>query len=232
MKASWPGPRTSSKPVAKGRPSPSRISQYMKDALPLKRNAIFLGLTMLTAIGLYGLALVSAGSLLVVEDPPAQADVIVVLGGDGPPRAAQAAKLWHEGKGAPRSGDWLRGLRRHPRHAGADGCRFRSHYNGMSFGQYLGKRDVRTAAADWNGSKTCHSGHELVSFTACGKALPVCDASNPVGFPSCATNRVAVAACRRCRRGTGVQGVRQDVLLRPQKQLRAGFTPVQVGLAS
>ncbi len=98
MKASWPGPRTSSKPVAKGRPSPSRISQYMKDALPLKRNAIFLGLTMLTAIGLYGLALVSAGSLLVVEDPPAQADVIVVLGGDGPPRAAQAAKLWHEGR--------------------------------------------------------------------------------------------------------------------------------------
>ncbi len=53
---------------------------------------------MLSAIGLYGLALVSAGSLLVVEDPPAQADVIVVLGGDGPPRAAQAAKLWHEGR--------------------------------------------------------------------------------------------------------------------------------------
>jgi uncharacterized SAM-binding protein YcdF (DUF218 family) len=98
MKAPWPGPRIPSTPVSKGRLSRSRISQNIRNAPPLKRNAILLGLMMLTAIGLYGLALVSAGSLLVVEDPPAQADVIVVLGGDGPPRAAQAAKLWHEGR--------------------------------------------------------------------------------------------------------------------------------------
>lgn len=62
----------------------------------IETERVLLGLMMLSSIGLYGLALVSAGSLLVVEDPPAQADVIVVLGGDGPPRAAQAAKLWHE----------------------------------------------------------------------------------------------------------------------------------------
>ncbi len=98
MKAPWPGPRIPLTPVSKGRLSRSRISRNIRNASPLKRNAIFLGLMMLSAIGLYALALVSAGSLLVVEDPPAQADVIVVLGGDGPPRALQAATLWHEGK--------------------------------------------------------------------------------------------------------------------------------------
>lgn len=98
MKAPWPGTRIPSTPVSKGRLSRLRISQNIRNVPPLKRNAILLGLMMLSSIGLYGLALVSAGSLLVVEDPPAQADVIVVLGGDGPPRAAQAAKLWHEGR--------------------------------------------------------------------------------------------------------------------------------------
>lgn len=98
MKAPWPGPRIPSTQVTKGRLSRTRISQNIRNAPPLKRSAILLGSMMLTAIALYGLALVSAGSLLVVEDPPAQADVIVVLGGDGPPRAAQAAKLWHEGR--------------------------------------------------------------------------------------------------------------------------------------
>ncbi|NTA59973.1 YdcF family protein [Agrobacterium tumefaciens] len=98
MKAPWPGTRIPSTPVSKGRLSRLRISQNIRNAPPLKRNAFLLGLMMLSAVGLYGLALVSAGSLLVVEDPPARADVIVVLGGDGPPRAAQAAKLWHEGR--------------------------------------------------------------------------------------------------------------------------------------
>ncbi len=98
MKAPRPGPQIPSTPVAKERPPRARVSRYTPNGRSLKRNAIFLGLVLLIAIGLYGLALVSAGSMLVVEDPPAQADVIVVLGGDGPPRAVQAAKLWHEGK--------------------------------------------------------------------------------------------------------------------------------------
>ncbi|MEQ1408297.1 YdcF family protein [Neorhizobium sp. Rsf11] len=45
---------------------------------------------------LYGLALISAGSLLMARDVLANADIIVVLGGDGPPRAARAAALWHQ----------------------------------------------------------------------------------------------------------------------------------------
>ncbi|MGV1927841.1 YdcF family protein [Agrobacterium tumefaciens] len=98
MKPPWPGPRIPPKPFANGRPRRSRVYRGVKTSWLLKRKSIVLGVIILGAIGLYALALVSAGSLLVVEDPPAQADVIVVLGGDGPPRALQAAKLWHEGK--------------------------------------------------------------------------------------------------------------------------------------
>ncbi len=98
MKPPWPGPRIPPKSFANGRPRRSRVYRGVKTSWLLKRNLIVLGVIFLGAIGLYALALVSAGSLLVVEDPPAQADVIVVLGGDGPPRALQAAKLWHEGK--------------------------------------------------------------------------------------------------------------------------------------
>lgn len=101
MKSPWPGPRILSKPISKRWLWYSPMSRNMKNNWLSKRNLICLGAIILSAIGLYGLALVSAGSLLVVEDPPAQADVIVVLGGDGPPRAIQAAKLWHEGL-APR----------------------------------------------------------------------------------------------------------------------------------
>ena len=46
---------------------------------------------------LYPVAIVSAGSLLTVRNPAVPSDVIVVLGGDGPPRAARAAALWHQG---------------------------------------------------------------------------------------------------------------------------------------
>jgi uncharacterized SAM-binding protein YcdF (DUF218 family) len=60
------------------------------------------------------LALLLADPLLAVRDPVSKADVIVVLGGDGPPRAAWAAGLWLKGF-APRvliSGDgdcyWIR----------------------------------------------------------------------------------------------------------------------------
>ncbi|MGH7005041.1 MAG: YdcF family protein, partial [Alphaproteobacteria bacterium] len=45
--------------------------------------------------------------MLAIRDPIRRADVIVVLGGDGPTRAARAADLWLEGV-APRilvSGD-------------------------------------------------------------------------------------------------------------------------------
>ncbi len=98
MKPPWPGPRIPPKSFANGRPRRSHVYRGVKTSWLLKRNSIVLGVIFLGAIGLYALALVSAGSLLVVEDPPAQADVIVVLGGDGPPRALQAAKLWHEGK--------------------------------------------------------------------------------------------------------------------------------------
>lgn len=177
---------------------------------------------MLTAIGLYGLALVSAGSLLVVEDPPAQADVIVILGGDGPPRAAQAAKLWHEGM-APLvlvtgygDCDFIRDMLVR---LGVDSaavsteCLSLNTWENATFAQ-----PILTGM----GQKR-HSGHELVSFTAGSKALPVCDASNPVDFPSCATNRVAVAACHQRRWGAGVQGIRQSAPLRPQKQFLAGF---------
>lgn len=97
MKSPWPGTRSPSKPLSKQRTWHWRMSRNIeKNWLP-KRNWNCLGIIIFSAVGLYGLSLVSAGSLLVVEDPPAQADVIVVLGGDGPPRATQAAKLWHDG---------------------------------------------------------------------------------------------------------------------------------------
>lgn len=51
-------------------------------------------------LALYSLALISAGSLLMERDALVNADVIVVLGGDGPPRAARTAVLWHQ-KRAP-----------------------------------------------------------------------------------------------------------------------------------
>lgn len=41
--------------------------------------------------------LASAGFLFTVRDAAGRADIIVVIGGDGPPRAARAAELWHAG---------------------------------------------------------------------------------------------------------------------------------------
>lgn len=51
--------------------------------------------------GFYVLALIASDELLAVGDPLAKTDIIVVLGGDGPPRAARAVELWREGL-APR----------------------------------------------------------------------------------------------------------------------------------
>lgn len=48
---------------------------------------------------LFGLAaMFYAEPLLTLQDDGSPADVIVVPGGDGPPRAAQAARLWKEGR--------------------------------------------------------------------------------------------------------------------------------------
>ncbi|KQY27226.1 hypothetical protein ASD31_00240 [Rhizobium sp. Root482] len=45
----------------------------------------------------YALALRGAETLLTVRTPDRHADIIVVLGGDGPVRARQAALLWRQG---------------------------------------------------------------------------------------------------------------------------------------
>lgn len=45
----------------------------------------------------YLVATVAAERFLAVYHAPAPADAIVVLGGDGPPRAARAAELWRDG---------------------------------------------------------------------------------------------------------------------------------------
>lgn len=61
----------------------------------------------IAAIILYFAALVGSNFLLAVRDPPGNADIIVVLGGDGPSRSEVAGALWREGV-APRvlvSGD-------------------------------------------------------------------------------------------------------------------------------
>lgn len=65
-------------------------------------------------VSAFPLALVLANPLLAIRDPISKADVIVVLGGDGPSRATRAAGLWRMGV-APKvlvSGDgdcyWIR----------------------------------------------------------------------------------------------------------------------------
>jgi uncharacterized SAM-binding protein YcdF (DUF218 family) len=73
-----------------------------------------LGLATVLAISAAPLALFLADPLLTIRDPIGKADVIVVLGGDGPSRATRAAGLWKMGV-APKvlvSGDgdcyWIR----------------------------------------------------------------------------------------------------------------------------
>lgn len=215
----------------KGRLSRSRISQNIRNAPPLKRNAILLGLMMLTAIGLYGLALVSAGSLLVVEDPPAQADVIVVLGGDGPPRAAQSRKTMARGKGAARSGDWLWGLRPHPRHAGAAGVDS-AVVSTECLSLSTGKRDIRTAYTDWNGGKSAilvtswfHSRRAVKRFRF---VMPQIEW---ISLPAQRT----VSLWRLAINGDGVQVFKEyakALLYDLRSSLVQDLPPVQAGLAS
>lgn len=59
--------------------------------------AFHCSLAVLAATGIYAMALVSADPLLVERDGLMMADIIVVLGGDGPPRAALGAALWLQG---------------------------------------------------------------------------------------------------------------------------------------
>src|SRR5262249_42301599 len=57
------------------------------------------------------IVLVAAGPLLTLRDRVNHADVIVVIGGDGPPRAGPGGELWRAGAGPPvlggGAGGWL-----------------------------------------------------------------------------------------------------------------------------
>ncbi|PRD51756.1 YdcF family protein [Phyllobacterium myrsinacearum] len=78
-------------------PVPAPISKR-KGGRPVRRwrftAVLFLGLCALSS---YPLAILFANTLLSARSPATQADIIVILGGDGPARAAQAARLWQAG---------------------------------------------------------------------------------------------------------------------------------------
>jgi uncharacterized SAM-binding protein YcdF (DUF218 family) len=59
-------------------------------------GAFFLAAIALASF-LYGGALLFAETVLTTRTPPKKADLIVVLGGDGPRRASHAASLWRKG---------------------------------------------------------------------------------------------------------------------------------------
>lgn len=86
------------------RPGYARVTafQMLRKMTPRAGKAarilLYMGAAIVSVVGLYGISLISADTLLAQRDIPANADVIVVLGGDGPPRAARAAELWHEGR--------------------------------------------------------------------------------------------------------------------------------------
>jgi uncharacterized SAM-binding protein YcdF (DUF218 family) len=77
---------------------PGTIARYSLALWRLARIPAFLGCLAIVGFGAYGAALLLSEVLLVKRDEPARADVIVVLGGNGPPRAARAAALWRQGK--------------------------------------------------------------------------------------------------------------------------------------
>ena len=62
---------------------------------------LFALLVTVLACALYPAGILSADLFLVVRQTPVPSDIIVVLGGDGAPRATRAAQLWHQGV-APR----------------------------------------------------------------------------------------------------------------------------------
>ncbi|CAD7044342.1 YdcF family protein [Pseudorhizobium endolithicum] len=65
-----------------------------------KGLALFVSCALAMGSCLYGGALLWADALLTTRSAPKHAEVIVVLGGDGPRRAAHAAKLWTSGLAA------------------------------------------------------------------------------------------------------------------------------------
>lgn len=75
-----------------------RFSMWGSAVQSAASTAMFPCLLIFISIGLYGLALITAEAFLVERDTPVNADIIVVLGGDGRPRAEQAAALWRDGR--------------------------------------------------------------------------------------------------------------------------------------
>lgn len=67
----------------------------------LARTVMTIAALLTALLVLAPIALLAADPLLTRRDPVAPADIIVVLGGDGPARAAWASFLWHRGL-APR----------------------------------------------------------------------------------------------------------------------------------
>jgi len=89
---SWVALHLRPKPAGTYVPTLVRVQPFGR----LARILAYLSAMVAGILVLYGLALISAGSLLMARDVLANADIIVVLGGDGPPRAARAAALWHQ----------------------------------------------------------------------------------------------------------------------------------------
>ena len=130
-----------------------------------------LALGSLLALAAYILAIAAADPVLVVRTRVAPADVIVVLGGDGPPRAKHAAALFRAGL-APRvliSGfgdcDYIRRLmieRGVPREAIAGECSSRSTIENAAFSASIlvamGARSVLLVTSSF------HTRRALASF--------------------------------------------------------------------
>ncbi|MGK6313120.1 YdcF family protein [Neorhizobium sp. DT-125] len=90
--------KLSRSPAGAHAPAFRTFEKIAQNAGKAARILLYMGAAIVSVVGLYGIALISAESLLIRRDVPADADIIVVLGGDGPPRAARAAALWHEGR--------------------------------------------------------------------------------------------------------------------------------------
>ncbi|QNQ64205.1 YdcF family protein [Brucella sp. 6810] len=133
--------------------------------------------------------------LLTLQDDGRSADVIIVPGGDGAPRAAQAAQLWKDGRSpyilATGDGDCL--LNKHimmakgvPPSAILVECRSGSTWQNARFSAPLLRRLHAKSAlivTNW-----FHSRRAVASFrTACPQmhftSSPVADADMPGGFP-------------------------------------------------
>lgn len=87
-------------PLSPANDTRSIVAQRSMQSRERRRLAYLLpysGLFATAAIALYAIALLSADYLLAERNMPQRADIIVILGGDGPSRAARAAALWRDG---------------------------------------------------------------------------------------------------------------------------------------